>query len=289
MTTVERRYARIVNLYPSRYPRDEILDTVLQSNARFTAREASALAVGALRARTGADVHRTPAEFLHSATRLAALALLVHAAAGDVLRALPLDVPAIVQSPGGVVQYATAGLVALILHVTAIVTLARGAYRWAAAAAVAGLIAAVLSASRFGVAWGQDGFWAAPSAALLVGALACTARRERSSAGWWPAAILPAVVLLPTGSGTVLGPTWFIDRQAFLVLAAIAVAWSVLDARVPLAVAALGLGNLITYTQVLLFDGFVGAAATVGQLALAAAPTLVLLAAATVSRRRSPI
>jgi hypothetical protein len=289
MTTVERRYARLVNLYPSRYPRDEILDTVLESNGRFTAREASALVVGALRARTGADVHRTPAEFLHSAARLAALALLVHAAAGDVLRALPLDVPAIVQSPGGIIQYATAGLVALILHVTAIVTLARGAYRLSAATAVAGMAAAVISASRFGFAWGHDGFWAAPMAALLVGALACTARRERSSPAWWLLAVLPAVVLLPTGSGSVLGVAWFIDRQAFLVIAAVAIGWSLLDARVPLAVAAVGIGNLITYAQILLFDGWAGAGATAGQVAFAAAPTLILLAAATVSRRRSPI
>ncbi|MEV4276637.1 hypothetical protein [Actinoplanes xinjiangensis] len=289
MTTVERRYARLVHLYPSRYPRDEILDTVLQSNARFTAREAFGLIVGALRARTGADVHRGPAEFLHSASRLAALALLVHAAAGDVLRALPLDVPAILRSPDGIVQYATAGLIALILHVTAIVTLARGAYRVSVTTAVLGMIAAVVSASRFGGAWNQDGFWAAPMAALLIGVLAAVAPRERSSPMWWLLAILPAVVLLPTGSGAVLGPAWFIERQAFLVMAVLAIAWSLLDARVPIAVAALGLCNLLTIVQILLFAGWAGEGAAAGQLALAAAPTLVLLAAATVSRRRSPI
>jgi hypothetical protein len=287
MTTVERRYSRLVSLYPSRYPREEILDTVLQSNARFTAREGFALVVGALRARTGADVHRTPAEFLHSAARLAALALLVHAAAGDVLRALPLDFPAIVGSPGGIVQFATFGLLALILHVTAIVTLSRGAYRVAAAAAVTGLPLSVVSASQFEAAWSQDGFWAAPLAALLLGVLAVTSHRERSSPVWWLLAILPAIVLLPTGSGMVLGVAWFVERQAFLVMAAIAIVWSLLDARVPIAVAALGIANLLTITQILLTSGVLGEVA--GHLAIAAAPTLVLLIAATISRRRSPI
>ncbi|MFC4069997.1 hypothetical protein [Actinoplanes subglobosus] len=287
MSTVERRYSRLVNLYPSRYPREEILDTVLQSNARFTVREGFALAVGALRARTGADVHRTPAEFLRSATRLAALALLVHAAAGDVLRTLPLDIPMIVASPDGIVQYATAGLLALILHVTAIVTLARGAYRWAAAAAVLGMPASVIAASRFGIPWHMDGFWAAPLAALLVGILAASSWRERSSPMWWLLAILPAIVLLPTGSGVVLGVAWFIEKQAFLVMAAIAIAWSLLDARVPIAVAALGLCNLLTLTQVLLISGALGEVPV--HLAAAAAPTAILLIAATLSRRRSPI
>jgi hypothetical protein len=286
---VERRYARLVRLYPARYPRDEILDTVLQSNGRFTAREGFALVVGALRARTGADVHRTPGEFLHSAARLAALALLVHAAAGDVLRALPLDVPAIFRSPDGIIQYATFGLLAVILHITAIVTLARGAYRWAAAAAILGMPAAVIGASRFGISWGQDGFWAAPLAALIIGVLAGAGRRERSSPTGWLLAILPAIVLLPTGSGVVLGPAWFIERQAFLVMVVLAVVWSLLDARVPLAVAALGICNLISIVQVLLTAGWVGDTAIGGQLALAAAPTLVLLIAATVGRRRSPI
>ncbi|WP_433795946.1 hypothetical protein [Actinoplanes sp. CA-252034] len=288
-TTVEQRYARLVKLYPSRYPRDEILDTVLQSNARFTAREAFALVVGALRARTGADVHRGPAAFLQSATRLAALALLVHAAAVDLLRALPLDVPAIFQSAGGIVQYATAGLVALALHLAAIVTLARGAYLLSAAAAVIGLVAGVVAGSRFGGPWVHEGFWAAPLAAVLVGGLTCTRHRERSSPLWWLLAVVPAVVLLPTGSGVMLSPALFIETQAFLVMAAIAVGWSLLDARVPVAVAALGLGNLLTIVQVVLVNGIVGDAPVAGQVAFAAAPTLVLLVAATISRRRSPI
>ncbi|GIE82282.1 hypothetical protein Aph02nite_82320 [Actinoplanes philippinensis] len=288
-TAVERRYARLVNLYPAHYPRDEILDTVLQSTARFTAREAFSLLTGAFRARTGADVHRGPAEFLQSATRLAALALLVQAAAGDVLRALPLDLTAILQSADGIVQYATAGLLALILHVTAIVTLTRGAYRVAAAAAVLGLVASILSASRFGGPWMQAGFGAAPLAALLAGVLACTRRRERSAPLWWLLAVPPAVILLPTGSGTVLSPALFIESQAFLALTAVAVAWSLLDARVPVAVAALGICNLITIMQVVLLNGIVGDAPVAAQVAVSAAPTLVLLIAATVSRRRSPI
>lgn len=288
-TRTERRYARLVRLYPARYPRDEILDTVLQGNADFSLREGSALLAGALRAHTGADVQRTPTEFAWSAARLAALALLVHAAAVDILTALPLDFPAVVRTPDGIVQYATAGLAALILHLTAIVTLARGAYRPAAAATVLGLAASVAGQMRFGFSWHHDGFWSAPLAVLLVAALAFTARRERSSPLWWLLAVIPAVVLLPTGSGTVLGLAWFIDQQALLVLTGVALTWSILDPRVPLAMAALGVSTALTDITVTLLDGVVTENMIALQVATAAAPTLVLVAAATVSRRRSPI
>ncbi|MDI6102652.1 hypothetical protein QLQ12_28940 [Actinoplanes sp. NEAU-A12] len=290
MTRTERRYARLVRLYPARCPREEILDTVLQGNGTFSFREAIALLTGALRARTGADVPRTPAGFAWSATRLAALALLVHAAAVDLLTALPLDVPAIAATAGGILQYATAGLLALILHLTAIVSLTRGAHRLAAATTGLGLFASVVGQMRFGLAWFHDGFWSAPLAALLVTALAFAAHRERSSPLWWLLAVIPAVVLLPTGSGTVLDPALFIDQQALLVLTGAALIWSSLDPRVPLAMAALGLSNALTGLSATLLDyGAVPASMVALQVAIATVPVLALVAAAAYRRRRSPI
>lgn len=240
MSKLERRYARLVRLYPAHAPRDEILATVLQRSGEFSFREAFALLVGALRARAGANVHRTPAEFAHSAARLAALVLLVNAAVVDVLTAAPVDISAVFRTPAGIVQYATAGLVALLLHITALTALARGAYRLAAIGAVLGLISSAAGLSQFGLPWYRPGFWAAPLAVLLIMSLNLTPRRERSSPLGWLIAVPPALILLGDAA-TVLGPGWFIQRQAILVLAVLAVAWSFLDARIPLAIAALSM------------------------------------------------
>lgn len=284
MNKVEHRYARLVRLYPAHAPREEILDTVLEGTDRFSYREALSLVAGALLARTGANVHRAPGEFLHSAARLAALALLVHAAAVDVVNALPLDIPEIVATPAGIVQHATASLAALFLHVAALAALARGAYRLAATGAVLGLIASLLGLGS-GFHPYYEGLWAAPLAAALIAALTFTTNRKRSAALGWLIVIPPAVVLLPTGVSSVLGIGWHIQQQAMLVIAALALAWCRLDARVPLAVAVLSLCNMLTNISLTVLHGdslrwMVALNAT-----YYAAPTVALMAAATFSRR----
>jgi hypothetical protein len=241
MSKLERRYARLVHLYPARAPRDEILATVLQRSGEFSFREAFALLAGALRARAGANAHRTPAEFAHSAARLTALVLLVNAAVVDAgTTSASLDPSAVFRTPASISQYAVAGLVALILHITALAALARGAYRLAAIGAVLGLIGSAAGLSPpYGLPWYRPGFWAAPLAVLVILALNLTRRRERSAPLGWLIAVLAAVILL-VGAGRVLGPGWPVgEGQVLLVLAALAVAWSFLDPRIPLAIAAL--------------------------------------------------
>jgi hypothetical protein len=242
MSKLERCYAGLVRLYPARAPRDEILATVLQRSGEFSFREASALLTGALRARAGADTHRTPAEFAHSAARLAALVLLVNAAVVDArATSASLDVSAVFRTPAGLSHYAVAGLVALILHTTALAALAHGAYRVAAVGAVLGLIGtAAALAPPYGLPWYRPGFWAAPLAVLVAVALNLSRRRERSSPLRWVIAVLAAVMLL-VGAERVLGPGRPVgEGQVLLMLAALAVAWSFLDPRIPLAIAALG-------------------------------------------------
>ncbi|GIE31067.1 hypothetical protein Ait01nite_041120 [Actinoplanes italicus] len=289
MTRVERRYARLVRLYPARYPREEILDTVLQVNGAFRVREATALIAGAMRARTGADVQRTPSEFAFSAARLAALALLVYAAAKDVLEAVPLDVRAVVTAPDGLVQFAVVSLCALVLHLTAMVALSRGAHRLAAIAAVLALPVATVAQWRHGMPWGADGYWATPLAALLTVVLLFAPRRERSSPLFWLLAVVPAIVVLPTGSGQYLGPSWFIQQQMLLILVTVALLWSFVDARVPLAVAAVFACNVLTGFLVVLISGYLGDGAILLGLAITTLPAIALVAAATLSRRRSLI
>ena len=242
MSALERRYARLVRLYPAHAPRDEILATVLQRSGEFSFREAFALLTGALRARMGANAHRGPAEFAHSAARLTALVLLVNAAVADVQATVaPLDLSPAFRTPASIGEYTIAGLVSVILHLTALAALARGAYRLAAVGAVLGLISFVAGLSQYGSPWSGPGFWAAPFAVLLIVALNLTRRRERSSSLGWLTAVLAAVILL-VGAGRVLGPDWPIgEDHALLMLAALAMAWSFLDPRIPLAIAALSL------------------------------------------------
>jgi hypothetical protein len=243
MSKLERRYARLVRLYPAGAPRDEILATVLQCSGAFSFREAFALVAGALRARAGANAHRTPAAFAHSAARLTALVLLVNAAVVDArTTSASLDISAVFRTPAGINQSAVAGLMALILHLTALAALARGAYRSAAVGAAIGLIGSAVALSPpYGLPWYRPGFWAAPLAVLVIVALNLTRRRERSSPIGWLIALLAAVILL-VGAQRVLGPGWPIgEGQVLLALAALAVAWSFLDPRIPLAIAALSM------------------------------------------------
>ncbi|GGN49777.1 hypothetical protein FHR83_008928 [Actinoplanes campanulatus] len=281
MNHIERRYARLVRLYPARSPRDEILDTLLQSGQPPTMRETSALVLGALRARAGYGLDRSP-------IRLAALAVLLYAAAVDVLTSLPLDVPAIVGTPLGLAQYAVAGLAALVLHVTALFALARGAYRLSAVASVLAVGPALVALERSG-SYLNDGFWAAPVAALLVLAVNLGPRRERSSPYLWMALLPFAIVILPTGAGTVLWTSFFIQQQAMLVLIVIGLAWSAVDPRVPLAVAALALCNFLTHVTAVAAGAVVGGGSIVYGLAVTAVPWLLLLAAAAVGHRRALI
>jgi hypothetical protein len=243
MSALERHYAWLVRLYPAHAPRDEILATVLQRSGEFSFREAFALLAGALRARAGANTHRTPAEFAHSAARLTALVLLVNAAVVDAqTTSASLDISAMFRTPAGISQYAIAGLVALTLHTTALAALARGAYRLAAIGAVLGLISSAAGLSPpYGLPWYRPGFWAAPLAVLVIVALNLNRRRERSSPLGWLLAVLAAVILL-VGAGRAIGPGWPIrENLVLLVLAALAVALSFLDPRIPLAIAALSM------------------------------------------------
>ena len=241
MSKPERRYARLIRLYPAHAPREEILATVLQRSDEFSFREAFALLAGALRAHVGADAHRSPAEFAHSAARLTALVLLVDAAVVDArTTAESLDPWAAFRTPAAISPYAIAGLAALLLHTIALAALTRGAYRLAAISAALGLISSAAAlAPPQGLPWYRPGFWAAPLAVLVIVALNLTRRRERSSSLGWLIAVLAAVILL-AGAGRVLGSGWPIrEGQVLLVLAALAVAWSFLDPRIPLAIAAL--------------------------------------------------
>ncbi|AGL16679.1 hypothetical protein [Actinoplanes sp. N902-109] len=90
MTSFERKYGYLLRFYPRQY-RDERgpeMLAVLAEGGRPTLRERAALIVGGLRARLRTLEHRTVAGSWLSACYLAALALLLTGAAGELLRAV---------------------------------------------------------------------------------------------------------------------------------------------------------------------------------------------------------
>jgi hypothetical protein len=293
MMPLERRYAALLRLYPQRTPRDEMLDTLMAGAGRGqrwpTLRETVALLLGALRARTAADAHRTSAQFAHSASYLAALALLAYAAAHDVTTTIGLDVAALVQPPAGFVQYATAGALALILHLCAIIALARSRYRLAAGHSVLALAASWVAQwqSGWGFLWSRQAAWAALLATVLVLVLNTGIQRERSSVTGWLLAVPLALFALPTDIATHLGPSWHVQTQLTLALVGLALIWSVVDPRVPIAVSALTLSYLLSYVAEVVADRLPGDGLLTLGIAITAAPTAALLIAAGLARRRA--
>jgi hypothetical protein len=295
MTPLERRYAALLRLYPQRAPRDEMLDTLMHRASRGqqwpSPRETVALLIGALRARTAADVHRTSTQFAHSAGYLAALALLAYAAAHDVMTTTTLDLAAFVRTPSGAVQYATAGVFALILHLCAIIVLARGRYRWAAGYTALAWAASWTAQwqSGWSFLWHRQAAWAALLATVLVLLLNMGNQRERSSITGWLTAVPFALLALPTDITSYLSPNWHIQTQLSLALVGIALTWSVVDARVPIAVSALTLSYLLSYVAGMAADGLLTDGLVALGIALTTAPTAALLTAAGLARRRATL
>jgi hypothetical protein len=291
---LERRYAALLRLYPARCHRDEMLDTALQAaraDQRWPSlRETASLLLGAARARTGADMHRSPAGFVQSAGRLAALTLLVYAAAHDAVEVLPYNWPMAFREPLGFLQPELAGMVAFALHVGAIVALARGRYGRAAICSALGAGSSVVLILDHGPAWALDreAFWPAPLAAVLVLALLRGGHRERGPAGGWLVAVPLAVALLPTQ----LSLQWLVDDtqpvQPYLAVAVLGIAllWSAVDARVPVAAGAVALTHLLNYLSWARGGGLMGPGSYLLGIAIAASPAILLFAAGVLLARR---
>jgi hypothetical protein len=115
-------------------------------------------------------------------------------------------------------------------------------------------------------------------------ALNLTPRRERSSPLGRLFALPPAMILLGDAA-TVLGPGWFIQRQALLALAVLAVAWSFLDPRIPLAIAALSMCAALTDLSITMPYGSLDNSAIAVHVATNTTLPLLLIAAAALGRR----
>jgi hypothetical protein len=294
---LQRGYRRLLLAYPAEYRRaraDEILGTLLDAAApgqrRPTIREATALGLGGLRVRVGAHRPRTVGEVWREGCRFAVLFLLAHAIAatgahtGRVLSDLAARGRLWALSDLGHPLAAALALAALLL-------VAYGRYTWAPP--VIGVATAVWlwplnstglpGRTPFSLAYWvpyDPQFWLLPLAAVLALALL----RRRAPVGrrpWtWLAAVPAAVLLLPNPFDATL------DNQpwAFLATIGACLLWTVVDARVGLAAAALLLAYALFVAGVLALWGPQGDFPVF--LAVAVLVLTVLLSVTTVRSRR---
>ncbi|MFG1607193.1 hypothetical protein [Actinoplanes sp. NPDC049265] len=271
MRNLERRYARLIRLYPAAYRAargPEMLDTLLQAGP--SARETRALIVGALRAHAARD--HAPSRRLDwlTAFRAAALMLL----AGDLV------------DLGGHLISAFWGpsLAALVLGAVALVTAVRGRYLIASAAALLGIGAAVIWPLYGGGGLGLP--LRSPLAVLLLIVL----HRYRPARASGALRYLPLLPILLAVGDQLYGAMFpavsgILQRGALLGVVMAALLWLTIDERVTMAVGLLFLNTLLIQLALITVGGPPHLPAMLLGLAVTALPPLVLLS--TAARRRT--
>lgn len=248
---LERRYQRLLRLYPKEY-RDErgaemfatFMEAAESGRARPARREVAALVVGALRARTGAVATSSPGHAWLSALRVAALLLVAHAAAQSAAHAGRVIFSELLMGRGLTLVSDLGHPAALVAGVLALVAIAQGRY-------VLGivLVAVTVALGQWAMSWLPfmirlvDGeFWQLPLAMLLTLPLLW---RRPTAAGRplaWLLAIPLSLLLLPTAFDDSL----HLQPFALLAVCASCLAWSVIDARASIAGGALLLGPILS-------------------------------------------
>ena len=244
MTVLERRCRLLLRAYPAAYRRDrgeEIIGTLLEATPPGRSwprpRDARALAVGGLRARTALNRQRTAAANLRAAVFAGVTAYLCLAVPGS------LVMVAHYERSFGITQwfwqYAWPGdfVTPILLSAAVLAWLSR---RWSVT--LAGVLAAtaVVSYAEF---WRGYATGAAVTDFACLGALALAAgRREHPSRRWlWPLGLILVIAFVPqVGDALVWRALWV---AGMLAVCAVSLAWLVVDARpaIALAVCALAL------------------------------------------------
>lgn len=292
---LERRYARLLHLYPADYRRArgaELLATLLESaqqgRRRPAAREVGALVLGALRAHAGGDRRQSWQHSWLVAFRAAALMLLVYDLASRVV-AIALDVaygdPSL-WSPTELVL----NLVALTLGAYALIAAIRGRYRSAVAAvSTAFLVTLVVMWSMRGPVF--SGFWCFPLAVVLLAPLLW--HRPPSGAGLVRyAPVLPLLlVLAEQGLSQVFpGVAGILQRGFVLALSVGGLLWLAVDERLAMALGLLLLNTLLVQVALVFAGGIRSIADAVPAMAVTGfLPAILLLASGAAARRRARI
>lgn len=251
MTELERRYRWLLRAYPRAYRQyraDEMLETLLATaddTRRPSLREAAALVVGGLRARTGVDRLGSRSALGHSALRLSALSLLVYGM--TVWATGPIALVGIVWADHSYRPDAWWFLAVPALLTSTLLATAWGRYRLALTAALSTTVMQVWSDNR----WDQSAlFWSAhrlqgsivpqfwPAVLVSLALLfLLRAPRTRVNRPWaWPVlAALAIAALTPNPINGWSDAPWM-SVYAFAALAVIA---APIDARLPIAASAL--------------------------------------------------
>jgi hypothetical protein len=244
-----RRYARLLSLYPAEYRRArgaELLETLRETaepgRTRPSARETTALVVGALRARAGRGSRRTSRHSWLAAFRIAALTLLLHDAANTAVHAART----VADSDGilSLLSPSAVPVLALLPNCYAVIAVARGRYRSAVAAAGAGFVLMqVVAAPSFGPA--TDGFWLVPLAiACLIPLLNRPLDRASGLLRYVPA--VPILFVAVDYYAKLVGPAAAPVQYAVLgLVCAAGLLWLAIDERVALAVGLLMINGLL--------------------------------------------
>ncbi|GIE85779.1 hypothetical protein [Actinoplanes regularis] len=287
---VERRYTRLLRLYPAAYRRErgsELLDTLLevaadQGRSRPSARETGALVLGALRAHAGHGRRRGARQSWLAASRVAALMLIAYALA-DAIAQIGHHTVFRASFP-----YLMAGIV--VLSAGALVAVLRHRYAIAVAASVAAFL---LSVGMWPLVRPSDGtFWLLPLATVAL--LPLLRHRCEPSAGllrYLPLAPLLLVgvdagrsVPLLAGLADVLGPV------VVLGIGGVGLLWLAVDERVTMAIGLFAVNVLLIQVSFEMEGGFGASARSTPviaalQIGVAAVAPALLLGAATLTAR----
>ncbi|MEH0937896.1 hypothetical protein [Micromonospora psammae] len=301
MTELERRYRWLLRAYPRAYRQyraDEMLETLLATaddeRRRPSLREAAALVVGGLRARTGVDRLGSRSALGHSALRLSALSLLVY---GMTLWAGgPISFLVTMLSEGPYKPDTWWFIVIPALLTIALFAAAWGSYRLASAAAILTLVAHHWSANW----WDQTSWfwsihslqhaivpksWPALLASLALLRLLRAPRTPVTKPWAWPVLGALAVVALTPSPINGWSDAPLMSLYAF---AALAVITAPIDARMPIVATVLLLVPALAQATYQLYFKQAGweLGTSITTILILAAVMVITLAAGTIAGRR---
>jgi len=239
---LERRYGRLLGLYPADYRRArgaELLETLCESaepgRTRPSMREAMALVVGALRVRTGQHGRRSLGHTWLAAFRVAALTLLVHDTAGVGARAVRgLAREDFTFGLLSLIHPGSLDLVASVLGVCAVVAVIRGRYGSAMAAAGAGF--AMVQLASFPMSGpSSGGFWQVPlTIVFLLPLLRKPSVVVSGLLKYLP--VVPIVLIAVDHLAAAVGPSFApVQIGVLVVISAVGLFWLAVDERVAMA------------------------------------------------------
>ena len=250
MTELERRYRWLLRAYPRAYQQyraDEMLETLLATadneRRRPNLREAAALVVGGLRARTGVDRLGSRSALTSSVLRLSALSLLVY---GMTLWAGgPISYVATILSDGLYKPYVHKPFAWWFIVIPALLTIALFAAAWGSYRLAFAVTILTVAAQLWSANWWVESpwsvynlhsaivprFWPALLASLVLLGLLRAPRTPVAKPWAWPALGALAVIALTPNPINGWSDAPLMSLYAF---AALAVITAPVDARIPI-------------------------------------------------------